>query len=358
MHSKDNHTKVSRFLVRLSCLCSFALVCTGAVAEPMTFKAVWTGGNRCCWWIAAEGEITNETPLDFERFLTSEKSGGPAGPIRFNSPGGSLFAGLELGAAIRKHDFDTEVGRTSNFDKLPGVCASACAYAFMGGVGRHLEESAKLGVHRFYDKATINNYSAKQFSAGDLDTTQRIFAALVLYVLQMGVKAEVIVLTDQAGPDEVYWISVKEAEKLQVTFDPKAWTPWILEPYKAGLTASSHSADGNAQATVFCSRRTGGELFLTVKSWDFRYAKQMATCGRDGFHSVFGAKISNQDVAAISLPGGGSALKFKLPPSVPFSNPALFDDLDSYPMACIVGFRGSQQGFAQSGHLALKNCID
>jgi hypothetical protein len=72
----------------------------------------------------------------------------------------------------------------------------------MGGVARYLEEGAKLGVHRFYNKAAIDNYSARQFSGGDLDATQRIFAALVLYLLQMGVKAQVIGLTDQAGPDE------------------------------------------------------------------------------------------------------------------------------------------------------------
>jgi hypothetical protein len=228
----------------------------------------------------------------------------------------------------------------------------------MGGVARYLEDDAKLGVHRFYNKAAIENYSAKQFSAGDLDTTQRIFSALVLYLLQMGVKAEVIGLADQAGPDDMYWISPKEAESFQITFDPKAWTPWILESYKSGLTASSHSADGDAQATILCSRRFGGELFLTVKSWELDYAKQMATCSRDGYHSVFGAKISTQDVAAVGLTGGGSALKFKLPPTVPFSNPALFDNLDSYPMACIVGFRGNSQAFAQSGRLALKNCVD
>jgi hypothetical protein len=349
--------KSRKLVAQLSCfLCCLLLAFDNAFAAPMTFKNVFTGGNHCCWWTGAEGEITDETPRDFDRYLNSEKYSGS--PIRLNSSGGSLVGALELGAAIRRHGLDTEVGRTSNFDKLPGVCASACAYAFMGDVARHLEEGAKLGVHRFYNKAAIENYSAKQFSAGDLDATQRTFAALVLYLLQMGVKAEVIGLTDQAGPDEMHWISPKEAAVLQVTFDPKAWTPWMLEPYKAGLTASSHSADGDAQATVFCSRRSGGELFLTVKSWDLGYAKQMATCGRDGYHSVFGAKISNQDVDAVALPGGGSALKFKLQPGVPFSDPALFNNPDSYPLACIVGFRGNQQGFAQGGRLALKNCID
>jgi len=83
----------------------------------MTFKNVFTGGNHCCWWTAAEGEITDETPRDFDRYLNSEKY--PGSPIRLNSPGGSLVGALELGAAIRRHGLDTEVGRTSNFDKLP-----------------------------------------------------------------------------------------------------------------------------------------------------------------------------------------------------------------------------------------------
>ena len=155
-----NSSRFSCFIAGICC-CIWFLAYSGfdrAVAEPMTFKAVSTGGNRCCWWTEAEGEITNETPFDFERFLSSEKSGG--GPIRFHSPGGSLFAALELGEAIRKRGFDTEVGRTNNSDKVPGVCASACAYAFMGGVGRYLEEGAKLGVHRFYNKAAIDDYSA------------------------------------------------------------------------------------------------------------------------------------------------------------------------------------------------------
>jgi hypothetical protein len=153
-------------VAQLSCfLCCLLLAFDNAFAAPMTFKNVSTGGNHCCWWTAAEGEITDETPRDFDRYLNSEKY--PGSPMRLSSPGGTLIGALELGAAIRRHGLDTEVGRTSNFDKAPRC----------------------LCVHRFYNKAAIENYSAKQFSAGDLDATQRIFAALVLYLLQMGVKS-------------------------------------------------------------------------------------------------------------------------------------------------------------------------
>ena len=84
-------------VTRISCL-TLLLVATEAVPAPMTFKNISTGGNHCCWWTAAEGEITDDTPREFERLFKTLSS-----PIRFNSPGGSLFAALELGSLMRKN---------------------------------------------------------------------------------------------------------------------------------------------------------------------------------------------------------------------------------------------------------------
>lgn len=47
----------------------------------------------------------------------------------FNSEGGNLMAGLEIGRAIRLKGFDTLVP-----DKM--YCASACALAWLGGKTR------------------------------------------------------------------------------------------------------------------------------------------------------------------------------------------------------------------------------
>ena len=320
-----HHSPISSLMCLIACMLML-LAFDGygeALAEPMSFKSVNTGGNHCCWWTAAEGEITDATPDAFRRPLSSEN---PTTLLRLNSAGGSLFGALELGLLIRQSNFETEIGHTEGFNKLPGECASACAYAFMGGIARSLEEGAKLGVHRFYSRAAIENYSAKQFSAGDLDSTQRIFAALVLYLLKVGVKAEVVGLADKAGPDDMYWISASEAAALGITYDPKAWTPWKVEPYKGGLTAFSRSMDGTAQMTILCTRQSGPQLALTVKDWDRPTAIREATCGRNGFHPVLGSKVPFKDVSLSELSGGGYVLKFKLPPNVPFSSPALFSD--------------------------------
>lgn len=125
------------FLLRVGGMVAFGLAVLAmealqsASASPMTFRQEYTGGNRCCWWIAAEGEITAETPRALEQFLATPTALKMRGPVLFNSPGGSLIGGLELGYVIRKHGLDTQVGwqRSTGigFGEQGSVCASACA---------------------------------------------------------------------------------------------------------------------------------------------------------------------------------------------------------------------------------------
>jgi hypothetical protein len=136
------------------------LFATPCVAEPMHFEIRQTGGNHCCFWIQAFGEITEETPKAFEAFLDTTKSA--PGVVRFDSPGGNLIGGITLGEVIRARGFATEVGSSKFNDYLvpggttkiysqePGTCASACAYAFLGGVERSFDSDSHLGFHRFY----------------------------------------------------------------------------------------------------------------------------------------------------------------------------------------------------------------
>lgn len=60
--------------------------------------------------------------------------------VRFNSRGGSLEAGIEIGEAIRARRLATRV--TSG-----AVCASACVYAFLGGIIRTVDAGGRVGIH-------------------------------------------------------------------------------------------------------------------------------------------------------------------------------------------------------------------
>jgi hypothetical protein len=71
--------------------------------------------------------------------------------VVFDSPGGSLYEGMKLGRAIRELGFMTAVDRQSEGRRGPApICASACAYAYAGGVSRFLDAaSGRIGIHQF-----------------------------------------------------------------------------------------------------------------------------------------------------------------------------------------------------------------
>jgi hypothetical protein len=58
--------------------------------------------------------------------------------VILDSPGGDLDEGIRLAAVIRQHGLDTGVDRH---------CASACTFAFMGGVQRVVFPPGRLGFH-------------------------------------------------------------------------------------------------------------------------------------------------------------------------------------------------------------------
>jgi len=245
------------------------LAAVPASAEPMHFEEVRNGGNCAgCAYVQATGEITSDTSKEFEAFAAKHLA---AGIVRLNSPGGSLAGGIALGELFRSRGISTEVGSSAPItgvvdpgvaDRSQGVCASACAYAFLGGVERSLDERAKLGFHRFYEENALERPSAKLFTGQDLGDAQIITAGLTLYTLKMGVDASLIALAASAGPNEMYWISREEAQKLRVTYIPSAYKPWRVEPYKGGAIAVAESNDGSKNVIVSCSRQLGPNVAL------------------------------------------------------------------------------------------------
>jgi hypothetical protein len=63
--------------------------------------------------------------------------------VVFNSNAGNLLAGIEIGKTIRLKSFATAV--------LDGLrCASSCAFAWLGGSPRFMEQGARIGFHAAY----------------------------------------------------------------------------------------------------------------------------------------------------------------------------------------------------------------
>jgi hypothetical protein len=146
--------------------------------------------------------------------------------------------------------------------------------------------------------------SAKLFTGADLDDAQKITAALVLYVIKMGVDPRLVVLASEAGPNEIRWLQLNEARDLRVAYESFRYKPWHVEPYRGGAIAVSESNDGQSRMTASCSKQLGPNLTLidATTSWDiaawFTQCREMLPFDERG-HPVFGTLVDPSRVQVV-----------------------------------------------------------
>jgi len=129
--------------------------------------------------------------------------------VYFNSPGGSLIAGMELGRLLRQRGFDAHVGkRTADVRELiAGVCYSACPFAYAGGVRRYLKPESVLGVHRAANRVPLPDENAFERLVSQQATE---------YLLAMGVNPELFAIMSQVPHDVIRGLTREEARRLML----------------------------------------------------------------------------------------------------------------------------------------------
>ena len=133
--------------------------------------------------------------------------------VYFNSPGGSLLAGMTLGRLLREHGYATDVGRRSADPRARpgvGVCYSACPFAFAGGVSRHLAAGSVLGVHRAANRVPVPD---------ELAFEQLVVSQASVYLAAMGVGPELATMMTQVPNDQVRLLTREEARRLNLVTD-------------------------------------------------------------------------------------------------------------------------------------------
>jgi hypothetical protein len=163
--------------------------------------------------------------------------------IWLNSPGGNLFAGMQLGRIIREHGATTHIIDAGTL--LPGECYSACALVFLGGVYRFNDNGARYGVHR----ASL----PVERATGERDLGQDLSPAIESYVREMGVDARLLELWAKAAPDEMYVLSPQEAKALRVVNDGREPPEWSVAPFPGGTMLQGRQATADGRGTVFFS---------------------------------------------------------------------------------------------------------
>lgn len=185
------------------------LVSWGAAASPMEFE-IFIGTAKCqeCVVVSAVGDIADDTPTLFEAFIqehgaVSEKDT----TVVLSSPGGSLMGGLKMGEIIRANGLSTHIAHIGavpggGYILSEGSCASACAYAYLGGQRRSIELQSKYGVHQI---STTSDTTVPLNQA--VRTTQDIIAAISEYIERMGASPEIATIATRTSDSSIQWIS-------------------------------------------------------------------------------------------------------------------------------------------------------
>lgn len=196
----------------------------GLRAAEMSFRLVDFGNPAKCkascpQVIAAEGEITSDTPQAFLDFAVAHIGSGRLHAIvLMHSQGGQVVASMELGAALRAVGAAVIIARAPpgraavNGAVLAGRCYSACVYALMGAVTRVAPAQSRVGIHRmFMYEANRNPDSASNLS--------RVYAAsplverLAAYAQQMGVNPELVRTAETIDPDKIRILTQPEMKR-------------------------------------------------------------------------------------------------------------------------------------------------
>ncbi|HEY8259671.1 MAG TPA: hypothetical protein VIG55_00530 [Methylosinus sp.] len=188
-----------------------------AGAEEMSFRQVTLAarqcGGDCPQVVAAEGEIVEDTPDVFARFLRSHVGSEPLrGILLIDSPGGKVIASMELGQQLRRLGMAVVVARVAaeGGPLVSGRCYSACVYALMGGRKRVIPRQSRVGVHRMF-----NYVDGVDPMSGELLRERRyadggMRKALARYSASMGVSRDLIALAERTSPDRVHLLTAAE----------------------------------------------------------------------------------------------------------------------------------------------------
>ena len=218
----------SRFLAAAALFALFASPLGGCASvatggAPMDFRVAKVDDGHCSPHcpdvIAARGQIGIDTADRFVAFLRgASKVKSLRDVVLIDSPGGKVVGAMRLGAAFRKLGAAVVVARVAGEgpDAVagPGLCMSACAYAFMGGVKRVVPSHSLVGIHR------MSRLEYEPGGQGDAHlVSQRVFAtpdmvaALTVYARSMGVSAGLVKLAETVPPANIHIVTPAEERR-------------------------------------------------------------------------------------------------------------------------------------------------
>ncbi len=167
--------------------------------SDMSFRVVSLGATEQV--IAAEGQITDETPQVFRAFVREHyERPNLHAIVVIDSYGGKVLASMELGKIFRQIGAAVIVGQPESGVLAGGTCFSACVYALMGGKKRVIPPQSQAGVHRMVAYGSGYDSQASDGEVTMLLDHGRVAGILSRYSAAMGVNPAIISLAERIPP--------------------------------------------------------------------------------------------------------------------------------------------------------------
>lgn len=214
-----------------------------ASADPMSFSVESLPGGGFLVW--ASGTIEPDTAEIFQDL--AELNGFGTGTIvAFDSKGGSVAGALAVGQVIRKGNMSTEVSAKISSVDDPATCASACVYAFAGGIERTKSPDSNIGVHQFFSATlTTEGLSEAQFA----------IAGLSEFLRTGGISQELLEAASSTGPDAIRWLRDSELHDWNLLTRAGNFSSPVWQLSGSGLFMSTDAVQPSGHilsATVSC----------------------------------------------------------------------------------------------------------
>ena len=227
--------------------------------------------------------------------------------VYLNSPGGLLLEGMELGRLIREHGYATYIGRPqgAGTSAQPGSCSSACVFAFIGGVYRFAPPQSRVGVHRF---------SSDSPTGADPDMVQRISAAIIAYIREMGVDVDLFDRMSRRGKEQLLILTERDLQQLRVVNAGRLPAEWSIEASGGTLHLNGvqQTSDGTGELSFSC--KDGQVLFRPVVEVNESSADAVDSVVRHSIRIGSWLEPLAEPVEPISVQDGRASAVFALAP--------------------------------------------
>jgi ATP-dependent protease ClpP protease subunit len=176
--------------------------CRGRRTARLASGAEIDLGNKLELDIWIRGQITSDDPAKFRSLFANLKPRKVLDrnrTVNLNSPGGDVYAAMDIGRQIRVRSMRTKVAKGD-------TCVSACVFVFVGGVNRSL--GGQLGIHRPY--STETGYTTLQ----DADKQyKRMDASVRAYFKEMNISETLADDMMRIRPHDVRFLDYGGAEQ-------------------------------------------------------------------------------------------------------------------------------------------------